>query len=60
MYKMVVTVVKEGDAELGRVKTRMQYFFENPVDAAKFYQQLGSQSDVVYINIRATSYEEEA
>lgn len=60
MYKMVVTVVKEEDAELGRMKSRMQYFFENPVDAAKFYQQLGSQPEVVYINIRATLYEEQA
>ena len=60
MYKMVVTVVKEGDAELGKMKSRMQYYFEDPVDAVNFYQQVGSQSDVVYINIRATSYEEEA
>lgn len=60
MYSIVVTAIKEEDAELGKVKIRMQYFFENPVDAAKLYQQLGSQSEVIYTNIRATSYEEEA
>ena len=53
MYRMVVTVVKEGDAELGKMKSRAQYYFENPVDAAEFYQQVGSQPDVVYINICA-------
>ena len=59
MYRVVVTAVKEEDAELGKMKLKLQYYFENAVDAAKCYQQLGSQSDIVYINIRATSYEEE-
>ena len=58
MYSTVVTVVKEEDAELGRMKSRMQYFFENPVDAARCYQRLESQSDVVYVNIRATTLDE--
>ena len=53
MYKMIVTVVKEGDAESGKMKSRMQYYFESTADAARFYQQLGSQPDVVYINICA-------
>lgn len=55
MYKMVVTVVK--DTELGRVK--LQYYFKEPVDAANFYQRLESQSEVAYINIRATSDEKQ-
>ena len=60
MYSTVVTVVKEEDGELGRMKSRMQYFFENSVDAARCYQRLESQSeDVVYINIRATTLDEE-
>ena len=58
MYSMVVTVVKEEDAELGKVKSYMQYYFENPVDAVKFYQQLGSQPEVVCISIYATLHEE--
>lgn len=58
MYKMVVTIVKEEDAELGKVKSRMQYYFENAVDAVKFYQQFGSRPEVVYINICATLDEE--
>ena len=52
-YSMVVTVVKEEHAELGEVRSRMFYYFENAIDAVKFYQQLGSQPDVVYINICA-------
>ena len=52
-YSMVVAVVKEEHAELGEVRSRMYYYFENPMDATKFYQQLGSQPDVVYINICA-------
>lgn len=59
-YSIVVTAIKEGDAELGKMKTYAQYYFENPVDAVEFYQQLESQSEVVYINIRTTSDEEQA
>ena len=58
MYKMVVTVVKEEDVELGRMKSRMQFYFEDPIDAVKCYQDFVSQSEVVYVNIRATSDEE--
>lgn len=60
MYKIVVMAVKEEDAELGKMKTCAQYYFENPVDAVEFYQQLESQSEVVYINICATLDEEHA
>lgn len=60
MYRMVVTVVKEGDAELGKMKSRIQYYFENPVDAVRCYQDLMSHSEVVYINIRATLDEKQA
>ena len=57
MYKMVVTVVKEGDAELGKMKCYMECCFANPVDAVKFYQQLGSQPQVVHIDISVTTSE---
>lgn len=62
MYSMVVTAVKEEDAELGKKKSCMQYYFENPVDAAKCYldlmQDLTSQSEAACVNIRATLDEE--
>lgn len=53
MYKMVVMAVKEEDAELGKMRSQMQYYFESPVDAAEFYQQLKKELDVVYITICA-------
>ena len=59
-YSTVVTAIKEEDAELGKMKSYMKYYFENAVDAVRFYQQLESQSEVVYINIRTTSDEEQA
>lgn len=55
MYKMVVTVVKEEDAALGKMKSRIQYYFESPVEAVECYQDFVSQPEVVYVNIRATS-----
>lgn len=61
MYSMVVTAVKEEDAELGKMKCYMKYCFENPVDAAKCYQELmqdASQSEAACVNIRATLDEE--
>lgn len=59
-YSIVVTAVKEEEAELGKVKTYAQYYFENPVDAAKLYQQLESQPEVVHINIYAAPGEKQA
>lgn len=50
-YSMVVTAVKEEDAELGKMKGYMQYYFENPADAVEFYQNL--KPEVAYINICA-------
>lgn len=59
-YSVVVTAIKEEDAGLGKMKSHMQYYFENPVDAVEFYQQLKTEPDVVYINICATLDEEQA
>ena len=48
-YSMVVTAIKEEDGELGKMKSYMQYYFENPHDAVEFYQNL--KPEVSYINI---------
>lgn len=56
---MIVVAIKEEDAELGRVKSYTQYYFENPVDAAKFYQQLESQPEVIYANMYSATLDYE-
>ena len=53
-YSTVVTATREEDVELGKMKSYMQCYFENPVDAVKFYQLLKSQPEVVHINIYET------
>lgn len=56
-YSVVVTATKEEDAESGKMKSYIQCYFENAIDAVKFYQQLESQPEVVHTNIYAASGE---
>ena len=53
-YSTVVAATREEDVESGKMKSYMQCYFENPVDAVKFYQLLESQPEVVDISIYAT------
>ena len=54
-YSVLVTATKVEDAESGKMKSYMQCYFENAVDAVNFYQQLESQPEVVHTNIYAVS-----
>ena len=58
-YSVVVTAIKDNDTEVGR-RTKMQYYFEDAVEAVEFYQSLHSQPGLIYLNIRTTSDEEQA
>ena len=54
-YSVVVTATIEEDAEFGKMKTDMVCYFENAINAAKFYQQLESQPEVIHIDIHTMS-----